>query len=111
MDVQQIQEQRRQQYAASRPMPGFAQTPYGYQQGGMGMGGMIGGSSMGGMGGGRMGGMGGGRRGGMGGMALPLAGGLVGGLLLGDALDGGFNDNDDYGGGGDFDGGGDFGGD
>ncbi|KAF8917694.1 hypothetical protein CPB85DRAFT_1431221 [Mucidula mucida] len=49
-----IQEQRRQQYAASRPMPGFAQTPapYGYQQGGMGMGGMsMGGSSMGGMGG------------------------------------------------------------
>ncbi|KAF9010362.1 hypothetical protein BDZ89DRAFT_1167735 [Hymenopellis radicata] len=102
-----LQEQRRQQYAASRPMSGFAPAqpaPYGYQQGGMGMGGMMpmGGSRMGGMGGGR-------RRGGMGGMALPLAGGLVGGLLLGDALDGGFNDNDDFGGGG-FDGG-DFGGD
>jgi hypothetical protein len=44
------------------------------------------------------------RRGGLGGggLALPLLGGLAGGLLLGDVLDGGF-------GGGDF-GGGDFGG-
>jgi hypothetical protein len=51
----------------------------------------------------------GGRRGG-GGMALPLIGGLAGGLLLGEAIDG--FDGGDYGGdfgGGDF-GGGDFGG-
>ncbi|KAK0456658.1 hypothetical protein EV421DRAFT_1895867 [Armillaria borealis] len=47
--------------------------------------------------------------GGMGGMALPLVGGLAGGLLLGDLLDGGFNDNNNFGG-GDSNGGGDFGG-
>jgi len=48
------------------------------------------------------------RRGGMGGMALPLLGGLAGGLLLGEMLDGdgGFGGGDF---GGDF-GGGDFGG-
>jgi len=55
----------------------------------------------------RRGGMGGG----MGGMALPLIGGLAGGLLLGDLLDsgdgGGFGDGGDGGFGGD---GGDFGG-
>lgn len=51
----------------------------------------------------------GGGMGGMGGMALPLVGGLAGGLLLGDLLDGGFNDHDDFGG-NDFGGGGDFGG-
>jgi len=48
-------------------------------------------------------------------MALPLVGGLAGGLLLGDVLDGGFGgDGGGFGGdGGDFggDGGGDFGGD
>ncbi|THH06948.1 hypothetical protein EW145_g3725 [Phellinidium pouzarii] len=49
-----------------------------------------------------------GMMGGMGGMALPLIGGLAGGLLLGDALDGFGGDGGDFGGdGGDF-GGGDF---
>ncbi|PBL01200.1 hypothetical protein ARMGADRAFT_415668 [Armillaria gallica] len=50
----------------------------------------------------------GGGMGGMGGMALPLVGGLAGGLLLGDLLDGGFNDHNDFGGGDDYNG--DFGG-
>lgn len=53
------------------------------------------------------------RGGGMGGAALPLAGGLAGGMLLGSMLDGPDIENnyygDDFGGGGDFDGG-DFGG-
>ncbi|EEB95027.1 hypothetical protein MPER_06066, partial [Moniliophthora perniciosa FA553] len=107
-----LQAQRRQQMMAQRasygPQYQYAQqpqygaphgpSPYGYgPQPGMGMG----------MGG-RRGGLGGG------GMALPLLGGMAGGLLLGSALD---NDHgyDDYGGGdygggfgdgGGFDGGG-----
>lgn len=48
------------------------------------------------------------RGGGMGGLALPLLGGLAGGFLLGEALDGGFGGGFDGGGfdGGGFDGGG-----
>ncbi|KAK7468746.1 hypothetical protein VKT23_003249 [Stygiomarasmius scandens] len=104
-----LQEQRRQQRLAQQaafnqqygqpqygygPPPGQygygAPGPYGQQQFGYGRGGRGPGGGM-----------------GMGGMALPLVGGMAGGLLLGEALsnDGGF----DGGGGGDFDGGGDFG--
>ncbi|THV05979.1 hypothetical protein K435DRAFT_849432 [Dendrothele bispora CBS 962.96] len=106
-----LQEQRRQQRLAQQaafnqqygqPQYGYGQPPgqyghgqpygapgpYGQQQFGYGQGGRRPGGGM----------------GGMGGMALPLVGGLAGGLLLGEALDGGFD------GGGDFDGGGgDFG--
>ncbi|KDQ63411.1 hypothetical protein JAAARDRAFT_29443 [Jaapia argillacea MUCL 33604] len=67
--------------------------PYGYG----GYGGGYGGGFGGGYGRRRGGGFGGG------GLAVPLLGGLAGGLLLGDVLDGGF-------GGGGFDGGGGFGG-
>ena len=43
------------------------------------------------------------RRQGMGGMAMPLMGGLAGGLLLGDMTDGGFDgDGSDFNGGNDF---------
>lgn len=104
--MKQRMEAMRQRYAqgysgqsaySSRPMYGPpAGNPYsmtgGYGYGGYGR--PLGGG-MGGMGG--MGGFGGG------GMALPLLGGMAGGLLLGDMLDGGF-------GGGGLDGGYDDGG-
>ncbi|KAL0578591.1 hypothetical protein V5O48_003382 [Marasmius crinis-equi] len=109
------QEQRRQQLAAQRAQ--FGQPQYGggaygggpYNQYGGGAYNQYGPPPMSGFPGGQqrmggMGGMGGGRMGG-GGMALPLLGGMAGGLLLGEALsDGGGFD------GGGFDGGGDFGG-
>ncbi|KAJ4485961.1 hypothetical protein J3R30DRAFT_3655257 [Lentinula aciculospora] len=104
----QLQEQRRQQRLAQQQayysQAQYAPAPqqYGSRYGGYG-GGY--GSGMGGMTSGR-------RTGGMGGMALPLIGGMAGGLLLGEVLDGGFGgggfDNGGFGGGG-FDNGG-FGG-
>ncbi|KAH9486608.1 hypothetical protein JR316_0000673 [Psilocybe cubensis] len=81
----QMQQQQQQMYGQSRyGGPQFAAPTYAYPQAryGTGMG----------------------RRGGMGGMALPLMGGMAGGLLLGDMLD------NDFGGGGWGDGGGDWGG-
>ncbi|KAJ4499473.1 hypothetical protein C8R41DRAFT_893389 [Lentinula lateritia] len=108
----QIQEQRRQQRLAQQqayynqaqyaPPPQQYGNRYGGYGGTYGSGGLGG---LGGMSGRRTGGMG------MGGMALPLIGGMAGGLLLGEALGdfgGGGFDNGGFGGGG-FDGGG-FGG-
>ncbi|KIY66160.1 hypothetical protein CYLTODRAFT_423659 [Cylindrobasidium torrendii FP15055 ss-10] len=97
--MQEQRRQQRQQMMANRPM--------GYGGGGYGGGGYYQQQPMM-MGGGRRGG----GMGGMGGMALPLAGGLAGGFLLGEALDNDHGDygGGDYGGGDDFGGGGDFGG-
>ncbi|KAG2154702.1 hypothetical protein DEU56DRAFT_769838 [Suillus clintonianus] len=87
-----------QQHGGYAPYGGS--TSYGYPQAGYGMYGPPAGDPYGYNGGrGRYGGRSGGFGGG--GLALPLLGGLAGGLLLGDILDGGM-------GGGGFDGGGGF---